>query len=141
MQTTSLSDSRSESPSDCMAVLTIDSTGQGDFVSIGAALKKALPYSYLFVQPGRYEESFEINYPVTIVGHVGPEQTGGVVEIYGSIVVNCPTPDAIVLRDLRITMPSNFSEPLRPLFYTFFGLILPLHPVLEAPIVKQRSKP
>jgi Right handed beta helix region len=110
MQTTSPSESRK----DFRAVVTIDSTGRGDFVSIEAALKKALPYSYLFVQPGRYEESFEINVPVTIAGHVG--DTGGVVEIYGSVVVNCPTPDAIVLRDLKITMPSNFSESLPPLF-------------------------
>lgn len=101
------------SSSDSSKVLIVDPTGEGEFLSIEAALKQALPHDYILLQAGRYQESFIITFPVTIAGDV---QSDGVVEIDGSVAINCSQPESIVMRDLTIAMPSNFSYPLPALF-------------------------
>ncbi len=95
-------------------VLIVDPQGQGDFLSIEAALRNAGPHDYLLLRAGRYQESIDIHVPVTIVGDT---QGVGQVEIEGSVVIHCLNPeDAIVIRHVKISMPNDFSVELPPLF-------------------------
>ncbi|HZS07309.1 MAG TPA: right-handed parallel beta-helix repeat-containing protein [Blastocatellia bacterium] len=59
---------RQQVSTDSLPVIIVSASGDGDYKSLGEALKAAAPGSRLLVRPGLYREGVVINDPVEIIG-------------------------------------------------------------------------